>query len=166
VSFVTREELAYAEEVLLFSGVPGFEKTTKATSPAFDENPSTTKNLKSIIGGFPDLSFEMELIRETFKNNIELQSLARTMYNASIQHMKTRRPASHQSIKKAKRLINGDCIELSTSIHPIFFKCLPSFQKLKCEKEVNIADTVYLLMCECCCILLSLIDTPYVVRVM
>ncbi|XP_053992528.1 ATP-dependent RNA helicase ddx54-like isoform X2 [Hylaeus volcanicus] len=135
VSFVTREELAYAEEVLLFSGVPGFEKAAKITSSGFDENISTTKNFKSIISGFPDLSFEMELVRDAFQNDIEMQNLARTMANASIQHMKTRRPASHQSIKKAKRLIDGDSIELSSSIHPVFFKCLPRLKTLKCKEE-------------------------------
>lgn len=140
VSFVTRDELAYAVEVLLFAGIAAFEAPQNPAVSALPETPSDKQGFpeenyqfsesnqklkKSVIGGMPDISDDIEFVREVLETDAELQSLYRTMNNAGLQYLKGRRPASRQSIKQAKRLLDGDASTLLNSLHPSLAERLP-----------------------------------------
>lgn len=98
--------------------------------------PSASSHEKSVIGGMPNLAADMEFVREQLALNVDLQGLHKTAQNAEIQYRKTRRPASRQSIKQAKRILDGDASKLLSALHPALA------QRLPCSKQQQSAPQV------------------------
>ncbi|KAL6751022.1 DEAD-domain-containing protein [Haematococcus lacustris] len=135
-SLLTRDELPYLLDLHLYLGrpvrpaplVPDAAQVAAASQPQDNEG-------ASLFGSVPDelLSPQIEHLRELHACSTDLSSVERTLSNAFALYLRTRPPASAESVKRCKQLGKEGA-------HPSLLAALPQTRFMDHENEAALAQ--------------------------
>ncbi len=131
-SLLTRDELPYLLDLQLFLGRSVAPVTPSTSVDVATTTHDTSEDQPVLYGAFPShlIGPQAEKLRLHEASASELSGAQKTLSNAFSLYVRTRPPASNESVKRAKQMAQE-------SEHPLLLAQLPALQRVNLQAEVE-----------------------------